>query len=128
MELQKIMMVDDDDGIRRIAQLTLTKLGKFEIVLARSGKEALALVQEHNPDLILLDVMMPEMDGPAVLKELRSNEKTATIPVVFMTAKIQRHEVQAYSQMGASGVISKPFEPSELPGQLRELYRLAVTA
>lgn len=125
MELKKILMVDDDDAIRRVAQLTLSRIGKFEVALAKSGAEALDLVSKDRPDLILLDVMMPGMDGPAVFHRLKQNEQTEAIPIVFMTAKIQRHEVEAYSQMGATGVISKPFEPGELPDQLRQLYRSA---
>jgi CheY-like chemotaxis protein len=115
-------MVDDDDSIRRVAQLTLGAIGKFEVILARSGREALEIVVKESPDLILLDVMMPGMDGPTVFAQLKDNPNTARIPVVFMTAKIQKHEVESYTLLGATAVISKPFEPMELPKQLRQIY------
>jgi two-component system, OmpR family, response regulator len=121
-ELSKILIIDDDDSIRRIAELTLTRIGKFEVKLCKTHTEAFELLNTYVPDLILLDVMMPGMDGPTVLINLRQNVKTASIPVVFMTAKIQRHEVEAYSKLGATGLIRKPFEPAELPGELRRLY------
>jgi CheY-like chemotaxis protein len=122
MELKRVLFVDDDEGIRRVAQITLTRIGKLDVLLAKSGKEALELLQSERPDLILLDVMMPGMDGPAVLEKLRQNPDTASIPVIFLTAKIQKHEVEEYSQLGACGVISKPFEPTELAEQVRQLY------
>ncbi|HEY9774194.1 MAG TPA: response regulator [Planktothrix sp.] len=121
-ELKKILILDDDDSIRRIAELTLTRIGKFEVKLCKHHTEFFELLTGYLPDLILLDVMMPGMDGPTVLSNLRKDPRTASIPVVFMTAKIQRHEVEAYSQLGASGLIRKPFEPAELPVELRRLY------
>ena len=126
MELKKILIVDDDAGIRRIAELSLTKVGKLEVSLAKSGAEALQLLANEKPDLILLDVMMPGMDGPAVLAELRRNPDTANIPVVFLTAKIQQRDVDSYAKLGALGVIGKPFEPTELAQELRKLYAQAM--
>ncbi len=125
MDLKKVLFVDDDEGIRRVAQITLTRIGKLEVLLAKNGAEALEMLKSEHPDLILLDVMMPGMDGPAVLAKLKQNPETAGIPVIFLTAKIQKHEVEAYSKLGACGVISKPFEPIELAEQVRQLYRRA---
>lgn len=122
MELKRVMLVDDDENIRRVAELTLTKLAKFDAYIAKSGMEALEAIPNFQPDLIILDVMMPKMDGPTVFAELKKNPATASIAVVFMTAKIQKHEVEAYTALGANAVISKPFEPSELGLQLRKIY------
>lgn len=114
-------MVDDDPSIRRIAQIGLKGVGKFEVVLCASGAEALELVASEKPDLILLDVMMPGMDGPATLSKLRQLNLLEQIPVVFMTAKVQKQEVESYLLLGACGVISKPFDPMTLSAQIQEI-------
>lgn len=117
--IRKVMMVDDEPHIRRIGELSLKGVGKWQVVLAGSGKEALDLARREQPDVILLDVMMPGMDGPATLAELRENAETAAIPVIFLTAKAQRHEVERYRQLGAAGVLTKPFDPMTLPDDVR---------
>ncbi|MEM9454449.1 MAG: response regulator [Myxococcota bacterium] len=124
-ELRKVLLVDDDKDIRVIGQMSLADVGGMETVLAGSGEEALAVAAAEQPDVIMLDVMMPGMDGPTTFRRLREEPATASIPVVFMTAKIQRHEVQRYLDLGAIGVIGKPFDPMELPAELRELVRRA---
>ena len=121
MAIEKIMMVDDEPHIRRIGELSLRGVGKWSVVLAGSGPEALELAKKEKPDVILLDVMMPGMDGPATLAKLREAEETATIPVIFLTAKAQRHEVERYRMLGAAGVLTKPFDPMTLPDEVRSI-------
>ena len=86
--------------------------------MASSGLDALVLLQNERPDLILLDVMMPQLDGPSTLMRLKQTPETANIPVIFMTAKVQRQEIEQYLQMGVCGVISKPFDPIQLPQEI----------
>ena len=117
MELKKILMVDDDPSIRRITEITLTKLKGWEIILADSGARALEIIPTEKPDLILMDVMMPGMDGVSTFTRLKEIGCDC-IPVIFMTAKVQNQELEAYEAMGAAGVISKPFSPSDLPDQI----------
>lgn len=121
MAIDKILMVDDDATIRRVAQISLSRVGKFNVALAESGKQALAMVGEFKPDVILLDVMMPGMDGPTTYKLLRENEEIANTPVIFMTAKVQTQEVEGYCKLGAAGVITKPFNLMTLPAEIRQI-------
>jgi CheY-like chemotaxis protein len=119
--IRKVLMVDDEPHIRRIGELSLRGVGKWQVVLAGSGKEAVELARRERPDVILLDVMMPGMDGPATLAELRDSGETAAIPVIFLTAKAQRHEVERYRMLGAAGVLTKPFDPMTLPDEVRTI-------
>ncbi len=120
--ISKVLLVDDEPHIRRIGELSLKGVGKWTAILATSGAEALTMAEREKPDLILLDVMMPGMDGPATLQQLRASEATATIPVIFMTAKVQKHEIDKYLAAGAIGVIPKPFDPMALPAQIRQIF------
>lgn len=120
-KISKVLLVDDEPHIRRIGELSLKGVGKWTTVLASSGTEALTMAERENPDLILLDVMMPGMDGPATLQQLRATESTARIPVIFMTAKVQKHEVDKYLAAGAVGVIPKPFDPMALPSLILQI-------
>jgi CheY-like chemotaxis protein len=115
----KILIIDDEDDIRRIARLSLTKLGKMEVVEAGSGPEGVRKAAEEKPDAILLDVMMPGLDGPGTLAALRSNPATAAIPVVFLTAKAMASEVERLRSLGAKAVLTKPFDPLTLPNEVR---------
>ncbi len=119
----KVLLVDDDRDLRRICELSLRKVGNWTVYAAGSGAEALKIVGEIMPDLILLDVMMPQMDGPMTLKALRSSPKTANIPVIFLTAKLQDYETAPYVRMGAVGVIIKPFDPMTLPARIDSMLR-----
>lgn len=119
--ISKVLLVDDEPHIRRIGELSLKGVGKWTTVLATSGTEAVVIAEQEKPDLILLDVMMPGMDGPATLIQLRTCEATAAIPVIFMTAKVQKHEIDKYLAAGAIGVIPKPFDPMALPAQIRQI-------
>ena len=121
MPIQKVLLVDDEDDIRTIGQLSLARVGGWQCALAPSGHAALELAQSFHPDLVLLDVMMPGMDGPTTLSRLRAQEATAKTPVIFMTAKIQKQEVARYLELGAVGVIGKPFDPMTLPAEIKRL-------
>jgi two-component system, OmpR family, response regulator len=121
MPIQKVLLVDDEDDIRTIGQLSLARVGGWQCALAASGQAALQLAESFRPDLVLLDVMMPGMDGPTTLAALRELEVMREVPIVFMTAKVQKHEVARYLELGARGVISKPFDPMTLPTDLRRL-------
>ncbi|NVJ00314.1 response regulator [Myxococcus sp. AM009] len=119
--LRKVMLVDDEEDIRTIGNLSLGRVGGWTTVLAASGAEALEKARAEQPDLILLDVMMPGMDGPTTFGRLRAEEATANTPIIFMTAKIQKQEVARYLELGALGVIGKPFDPMTLPQEIRKL-------
>jgi len=115
----KILVIDDEDDIRRIARLSLGKVGQMEVVDASSGLEGVRRAAEELPDAILLDVMMPGLDGPGTLAALRSNPKTAGIPVIFLTAKAMTAEVERLRGFGAQGVLTKPFDPMSLAREVR---------
>lgn len=114
MTLSRILYVDDEDDIREVACMALGLAPNVEILSCASGQEALRVAAEAKPDLILLDVMMPVMDGPRTLESLRENEATRTIPVIFVTARTQSYELERFHASGAVGVIAKPFDPMTL--------------
>jgi CheY-like chemotaxis protein/HPt (histidine-containing phosphotransfer) domain-containing protein len=115
----RILHVDDEPDIREIVEMSLGLDPAFATRNCGSGQEALGVAAEWMPDFILLDVMMPEMDGPATLAQLRSDERTASIPVIFMTARAQAREVDHFRALGAIGVIAKPFDPMTLAASVR---------
>ena len=121
-ELQKILYVEDESDIQSIARLALETVGGLTVKICSSGQEAIEVAEDFDPDLILLDVMMPGMDGPSTLAELRKIPSLADCPVVFMTAKVQPHEVEHYREIGAVDVIAKPFDPMTLADQVRKVY------
>jgi len=121
--LRNILCVEDDPDIQMIARLALEAVGGFVVRACGSGREALTMVDgEFLPDLLLLDVMMPEMDGPATLAHLRCDPRMERIPVIFMTAKVQAGEMALYRALGAIGVIAKPFDPMQLPADVRRMW------
>ncbi|MDX8437422.1 MULTISPECIES: response regulator [Mesorhizobium] len=120
----RILYVDDEDDIREIAQMSLELEPRFEVRSCSSGAEALAVAADWQPNLILLDVMMPDMDGPETLKRLAASPLTASIPVAFITARTQTHQVEHYLAMGAVGVIAKPFDPLALAAEVGKLLAL----
>ncbi|MDX1606841.1 MAG: response regulator [Candidatus Competibacterales bacterium] len=122
MSVNRILYVEDEPDIREIAQLALADLGGFELRLCASGTEALTAVETFEPDLILLDVMMPGMDGTETLAALRERLDLARIPVVFMTAKLQPEELARFRRLGAADIIPKPFDPITLPDQIRSIW------
>ena len=120
--LQRILMVDDDSDIRTVAEISLTAVGGFTVEVCGSGPEALEKAPAFGPDLILLDVMMPGMDGPTTLKGLREIPALAQTPVIFMTAKVQPREVAQLVACGALDVLAKPFDPMALSDALRRIW------
>ncbi len=126
---QRVLLVDDEADIRTIAELSLRRVGGRQVALAPSAQDALARFADVRPDVVLLDVMMPGMDGPSALRALRaSGPEGARVPVIFMTAKVQRHEVEGYLALGAAGVIQKPFDPMTMPAEVRRIVAAAAAA
>ncbi len=115
-------MVEDDPDIQMVARLALEAVGGFVVETCDSGLDALRKAPAFKPDLILLDVMMPQMDGPETLEKLRRQPALDTVPVVFMTARVQRHEIDQYKALGAIDVISKPFDPMTLADTVRSIW------
>lgn len=120
--LARILYVEDEPDIRMVAQMALEAVGGFTVIACPSGSEALAAAPTAQADLLLLDVMMPGMDGPSTLKALRALPATAGTPVIFMTAKVQAAEVAQYRELGAIDVIHKPFDPMELSAQISRIW------
>ena len=125
--MKKLLLVDDDTNIRFVVQICFEGSSEWNLIEASNGREALEMAQKELPDLILLDMMMPGMDGVTTLEHLRQNEVTAKIPVIFMTAKVQTHELEAYKHLGVEGVITKPFDPMTLPDEIKEILSKKVS-
>lgn len=121
-KLIKILYVEDEPDIQMVARLALETLGGFTVEVCSSGNEAIVRAPDFQPQLILLDVMMPGMDGPKTLEMLRGLPQTATTPAVFMTAKVQPSEIAQYKALGAVDVIPKPFDPMALAGIVEEIW------
>ncbi len=121
-ELKRILHVDDDEDIRAIAGMALEMVGEFEILQCASGAEAIEKAVAFDPDLFLLDYMMPNMDGEETLQELRKLSGMEHVPVIFMTARVQENIVNDLRREGALDVISKPFDPMELASRIRETW------
>lgn len=121
-ELQKILYVEDEPDIRAIAQLALEMVGGFTLKICASGMQALQEGEAFAPDLVLMDVMMPEMTGPMTLERLKTMPAMANVPVVFMTAKVQPAEVAQFKALGVVDVIAKPFDPMQLANQVRKVW------
>jgi CheY-like chemotaxis protein len=121
--LNRILVVEDEPDIQVIAKLALEAVGGFTVELCSSGNEALKTAPLFTPDLILLDVMMPGMDGPSTFKKLRELPQTANTPVIFITAKVQPHEVAQYRELGALDVIAKPFDPMTLSKTVSNIWK-----
>jgi two-component system OmpR family response regulator len=121
-ELRRVLCVEDEEDIRTVAVLALKGFGGFDVRACASGAEAIQEAPAFAPQIILLDVMMPGMDGPTTLKSLRTLPGLEQTPVVFVTARVQPTEVSYYRELGAADVISKPFDPVALPGLLRDIW------
>jgi two-component system, OmpR family, response regulator len=121
MTIKKILLVDDEQDIRQVAAFSLRKIGQFEVSLASSGEEGMQMALAEKPDAIIVDMMMPGMDGMTLFEKLRKNPETQNIPVIFMTAKAQPKEIEEYMARGACGVIAKPFDPMTLPQEIRDI-------
>jgi CheY-like chemotaxis protein len=120
--LRTILYVDDEPDIREIVEMSLALVEDLAVHTCESGDQALRLAPQLRPDLVLLDVMMPNMDGPTTLKRMRENAALAGIPVVFMTAKALPQEVARFRDLGAVGVIAKPFDPMKLAQQVMAIW------
>lgn len=121
-ELHRILYVEDEPDIRAVAKIALEMVGGFTVKICACGEEALREAEAFAPEMILLDVMMPGMDGPSTLKALREQASLSRVPVAFMTAKVQPAEVAHYKSLGALDVIPKPFDPMTLAGQVRAVW------
>jgi len=117
MAKKRVLLIDDEDDVREVAQMCLELVANWDVVAARSGAEGVLLAAESQPDAIVLDVMMPGMDGSATYSRLQANPATRHIPVILLTAKILDPAIDRFSVEVAS-VISKPFDPMRLPGQI----------
>lgn len=122
-ELHRILYVEDDADIREIVRMSLEMVGKYQVAACGSAADALRVVDDFDPDLLLLDVMMPGMDGPATLEHLRAHEAAANAPAIFLTANVQACDMAQYEGMGVVDVIVKPFDPMRLPAQIAETWR-----
>ena len=115
---KSILIIDDEEDVKDIAQMGLEMAADWQVITACTGKEGLGIAQSQQPEVILLDLMMPEWDGKETLKQLKANLHTAAIPVILMTAKTQSAIASELTELDLAGVITKPFRPLELPAQI----------
>ena len=121
-ELNNIMHVEDDPSIQQVAKIALEAVGGFTVHTCSGGQQALDDYAAVAPQLILLDVMMPGMDGPTTLQQLKQKFDLTKVPVVFMTAKVQSNEIASYKALGAADVVVKPFDPMTLSNQIQQIW------
>lgn len=121
----RILLIEDDPDIQKMVQLSLKYQGGHQVSVASGGKEGLGKAASERPDLILLDVMMPEMDGHETCRRLKADPATQAIPVIFLSARAQQAEIQKGKDLGAIGYLVKPFDPMSLSSQLEALYKSA---
>lgn len=117
----KVLIIDDEEDIRSVAAVSLSHFAGAEVVEAGSGTKGVTLAASEQPDVILLDMTMPEMDGPATLAALRQSPETNKIPVIFLTARAMRGDIERIKLMGAKGIVIKPFDPTALAAQVKEI-------
>ena len=120
--LDRICYVEDDEDIQRIVRMSLERVGKMTVEIVTDPLQAIAAMTTFKPDLVMLDWMMPGMDGPTLFKKMKEDPVTASLPVVFITAKAQSRDMAELMALGAAGTISKPFSPKDLPEQLRQIW------
>ncbi|MFI8527784.1 response regulator [Promicromonospora sukumoe] len=118
---RRILVVDDDEAIRDVVRTGLEVVARWTVAVASNGAQALTLCSTDPPDAVLLDVMMPTMDGPTTFSRLQDDPRTRSVPVIFLTAKVQPAERRHYEDLGVAGVLAKPFDPLALPGQISDL-------
>ena len=121
MSAKRVLLIDDEDDIREVAQISLEIVGGWEVLSANCGADGLAKAKDEHPDAILLDVMMPDMDGPTTFQKLQEDVDTKGIPVILLTAKVQPSDRQRFDEMGIAGVIAKPFDPMVLPSEINQV-------
>ncbi|MGB6975599.1 MAG: response regulator [Terracidiphilus sp.] len=117
----RILIIDDEDDIREIAAMSLETVAGWEVMVANSGAQGLVRAGTYKPDAILLDVMMPGMDGPTTFRELRKNPATEKIPVLLLTAKVQASDQRRFADLDVAAVLVKPFDPLTLSRQIAEI-------
>ncbi len=120
--LEKVLYAEDEADIREIATLALETIGELQVASCPSGVQVIDLATSFRPQIILLDVMMPEMDGPSTLDALKKHDILKATPVIFLTAKILPNEIERFKALGAIEVISKPFDPLTLADQIKEIW------
>lgn len=118
MKPKKILLIDDEELIRMSTQVCLEVTANWEVIVAASGKEGLLLAASQQPDVILLDISMPEMNGITTFEYLQNNQATSHIPVILLTAKVQTSDRQEFIDLGITGVIVKPYDPHSLASQI----------
>ncbi len=118
---KRLLVIDDERDIREVAQATLEVIAGWDVFTASSGAEGVEVAAAQKPDAILLDVMMPDMDGPTTFEQLRARPDTSGIPVILLTAKVLTSDRERYGELGIDGFISKPFDPVELPDRISQL-------
>lgn len=118
---KRILVVDDEDDIREIAQIGLEMVAHWQVHAANSGHDGITKAKAERPDAILLDVMMPDMDGPTTFRNLRADPETFHIPVIFLTAKVQSADRRQFTDLGVKGVIAKPFDPLTLAEEVARI-------
>ena len=121
--LNRICYVEDDEDIQRIVRLSLEKVGKMTVEVVSDPTLAIEAIKAFQPDLVMLDWMMPKMDGPTLFREMKQRPEISALPVVFITAKASQRELDELTALGAVGTISKPFSPKDLPEQLRQIWK-----
>lgn len=122
-KLNRILYVEDDADIREIVRMSLEMVGHYQVAACGSCADALGVVDDFEPDLLLLDVMMPDVDGPATLEHLREHEAAADAPAIFLTASVQEHDMARYAEMGVVDVIIKPFDPMQLAAKIEASWQ-----
>ena len=120
--LNRICYVEDDEDIQRIVRMSLEKVGKMTVAVVTDPTRAIETITEFRPDLVMLDWMMPVMDGPTLFKQMKLRAETSGLPVVFITARASQRDLDELKTLGAAGTISKPFSPKDLPDQLRAIW------
>ncbi|WP_066018644.1 response regulator [Endozoicomonas atrinae] len=121
-QLSTILYAEDDQDIRSIVEMTLRNFSDFKLISCNDGREALELAEDITPDMVLLDVMMPNVDGLTVLNRLKELDAYRRVPIVLMTAKVQKHEVEQFKELGATDVIIKPFDPLTLVDRIVDIW------
>ena len=120
--LIRIVYVEDDEDIQRIVRMSLERVGKMTVAVVSDPTLAIQTITEFRPDMVMLDWMMPVMDGPTVFREMKLRPETSSLPVVFITARASQPDLDELKLLGADGTISKPFSPKDLPDQLRAIW------
>jgi two-component system, OmpR family, alkaline phosphatase synthesis response regulator PhoP len=128
MSSRQILIIDDEEPIQLVVQFGIQMAAGWSVLRASSGRAGIEIAENEPLDVILLDIMMPEMDGVSTFQELQANPKTGGIPVIFLTAKAQTAEKRQFQELGASGLITKPFNALDLPEQITKILHWSATA